>query len=76
MTAEELFLKLSNPPAGSKLAQASEYGLDLTLYWRSLTLTPDERLRELQSAQPFLDELIKAGPRRRLISSTNLSEDT
>lgn len=64
MTRQELFSRLSNPPSGSKLQAAQEYGIDLTLYWHSLVLSPEERVRELQSAQPFLDELRNLARRR------------
>jgi len=54
-------LKLvGNPPAGSKLAAARDYGFDLTLFLHSLELSPEERLRELDAAQPFLAELRQA----------------
>ncbi|MEO6590419.1 MAG: hypothetical protein ABIP06_14060 [Pyrinomonadaceae bacterium] len=42
---EELLL---NPPPDSKLAQAKEFGIDLTLLFRNLRLTPQERIDELQ----------------------------
>lgn len=52
---------IQNPPAGSKLAAARDYGIDLTLFLHSLELSPEERIRELDAAQPFLEELRRAG---------------
>jgi hypothetical protein len=51
---------IRNPPPGSKLAAARDYGIDLTLFLHSLELSPEERLRELDAAQPFLEELRRA----------------
>jgi hypothetical protein len=51
---------IRNPPPGSKLAAARDYGIDLTLFLHSLELSPEERLRELDAAQPFLEELSRA----------------
>jgi hypothetical protein len=45
--AEEL---LRNPPPGSKIEAAREYGIDLMLMLRQLRLTPDERVRELDAS--------------------------
>jgi hypothetical protein len=38
---------ITNPPAGSKLAEAKEFGVDLTLLVENLALTPTERARAL-----------------------------
>jgi hypothetical protein len=60
MNAEErerLIGMISNPPPGSKIAEAEEYGLDLTLLVRRLELSPTERLEELESAQQFVEQL-------------------
>lgn len=54
---DRLIRLISDPPTGSKLAAAKEYGVDLTLLVRQLELTPTERLRELESAQIFFQEL-------------------
>jgi hypothetical protein len=48
------------PPTGSKLAAAKEYGIDLTLLLESLFKSPTERIRELERAQRFLEELRSA----------------
>ncbi len=42
--------KLLNPKPGSKAAAAKEFGIDLTLLVRNLSLTPEERLNENQQA--------------------------
>ncbi|HEV8385289.1 MAG TPA: hypothetical protein VGQ11_10500 [Candidatus Acidoferrales bacterium] len=51
---------VTNPPPGSKLAEAKEYGVDLTLLLDNLFKSPTERIRELDRAQRFLDELRSA----------------
>jgi hypothetical protein len=43
---EEYFL---NPPLGSALARAVKFGIDLTLILENLRLTPEERIRKLDS---------------------------
>ena len=57
---ERLIGLINNPPSGSRIAEAKEYGVDLTLLLRRLELTPTERLEELQSAQEFNDQLRKS----------------
>ena len=57
---ERLIELINNPPPGSKLAAATEYGVDLTLLVRRLELSPTERLEELQSAQEFIRQLREA----------------
>lgn len=37
------------PPAGSAAARAVQFGIDLTLTLRNLRLTPEERIRKLDS---------------------------
>jgi len=39
---------------------AKEYGVDLTLNLRSLTRTPDERVREMEATLRFAEELHRA----------------
>jgi hypothetical protein len=43
-TAWEL---VTNPPPGSELAKAKEFGVDLTLFISTLRRTPTERARSL-----------------------------
>jgi hypothetical protein len=43
--------KLLNPKPGSKIAAAKEFGIDLTLLIKTLRLTPDQRVRNLQQAR-------------------------
>jgi hypothetical protein len=45
---EKLALHLiNNPPPGSELAKAKEFGVDLTLFISTLRRTPTERARSL-----------------------------
>jgi hypothetical protein len=60
MTPEEhkrLYDLIMNPPPGSEIAAAKEYGVDLTLTLRRLLLTPTERSRELEGALEFVSQL-------------------
>jgi hypothetical protein len=43
---EDYFL---HPPAGSAAARAAQFGIDLTLTLGNLRLTPEERIRKLDS---------------------------
>src|SRR5262249_59507081 len=64
MTREEherLFELFNNPPQGSKIAAAKRFGVDLTLIARSLTLTAEERAREMESALQFAENLRNPG---------------
>jgi hypothetical protein len=38
---------ITNPPPGSQLAKAKEFGVDLTLFMSTLSLTPTKRARAL-----------------------------
>ncbi|MGH9531499.1 MAG: hypothetical protein ACRD2Q_03845 [Terriglobales bacterium] len=62
---ERLLELVRNPPPGSKIAEAKEFGIDLTLNVRRLGLTPTERLKELQSFNRFLDEVRRAARETR-----------
>jgi hypothetical protein len=45
---EKAVLELvTNPPPGSELAKAKEFGVDLTLFLSTLRRTPTERARSL-----------------------------
>jgi hypothetical protein len=68
MTREEherLYAMVQNPPPGSKMEAAKEYGVDLTLNLRSLTRTPAERVREMEEALKFGSSCVE--PRITLI---------
>jgi hypothetical protein len=54
---DELIRLITSPPAGSKIAAAKDFGIDLTLLIRTLELTPTERLQELAAAQAFVQQL-------------------
>ena len=63
MTREEherLYAMVQNLPPGSKMEAAKEYGVDLTLNLRSLTRTPAERVREMEEALKFAEQLRRA----------------
>ena len=49
--------KLLNPRPGSKIAEARDFGIDLTLTASQLRLTPQQRIDNLQSGMKFLAEL-------------------
>ncbi len=59
---EELF---RNPPPNSKTAEAQEFGVDLSLLFRWLKLSPQERIEEARSRMIFLDEVKKQGEAAR-----------
>ncbi|MBK9216854.1 MAG: hypothetical protein IPM59_14900 [Chloracidobacterium sp.] len=52
--------KLLNPRPGSKIAEARDYGIDLTLLVSNLRLTPEERLRKNDDINNGLDVLADA----------------
>jgi hypothetical protein len=54
---DQLTRLIASPPAGSKIAAAKEFGIDLTLLVRMLELTPTERLQNLAAAQALFQEL-------------------
>jgi hypothetical protein len=63
MTVEEqqrLWDLVQNPPPGSKIAAAKEYGVDLTLTLRALRQTPEERAQAMHAALEFAEELRNA----------------
>ncbi len=59
------FRLITDPPRGSKLAAAKEFGIDLTLLLENLALTPTKRLQKLCAIQTFHAELRRAGDRNR-----------
>ncbi len=52
--------KLLDPKPGSKIAEAQEFGIDLTLLVSRLRKTPQERIDDLQSSMRSLAELDRA----------------
>jgi hypothetical protein len=54
---ELLFELVRNPPAGSKIKAAKDFGVDLTLNLRSLRLSPAERIQEMEDALSFAEQL-------------------
>ena len=49
--------RLREPPPGSAIEAAREFGIDLTLLIERLRLTPDERVRQLQQAMITLSQI-------------------
>lgn len=54
-----------NPRPGSKTADAKEFGVDLSLLFRWLKLSPQERIEEARARMVFLDEVKKQGEMSR-----------
>jgi hypothetical protein len=68
MTSEQgklAYELITNPPPGSRLAEAKEWGVDLTLLYENLQLTPTERARKLEQGARALQELHAAGVKHR-----------
>jgi hypothetical protein len=59
-----------NPPAGSAALRAAEFGIDLTLTLENLRLTPEERIRKLDS---FIQAVAKLRASARIIRPTNVN---
>ena len=57
---------LRNPPPGSKMAAAKEYGIDLTLLIENLRLTPAERVEHMMDACLAAEQLRGAARRKPL----------
>lgn len=55
-----------NPRPGSKVAAATEFGIDLTLTFGQLKKTPQERVDDAQSAMRGLEEFARAGAEMRM----------
>lgn len=62
---EQYFL---NPPTGSAAARAVAFGTDLTLTLEHLRLTPEERVRKLDS---FIEGVAKLRQTARRVEPTN-----
>ena len=55
--------RLLNPRPGSKIAEAKDYGIDLTQIVENLRLTPEKRIEKLQTAMEAFDELRRSAKR-------------
>ena len=53
--------RLLNPKPGGAIEAARDFGIDLSLLVERLRLTPEERLRDLQSFVRALEEIRGAG---------------
>jgi len=53
---EKIRQLIMNPRQGSKVAAATEFGIDLTLTFGQLKKTPQERVESQQSAMRSLEE--------------------
>lgn len=68
LTPEEhkrLYELIQNPPPGSNVEAARQYGVDLTFTLRHLTITPTERAEEMEEALGFVKELRQAAAKPR-----------
>lgn len=68
MTPEQrqlAFELITNPPRGSDLAEAKEYGIDLTLLYENLKLTLEQRAKKLEQGAETLRALREAAANRR-----------
>ena len=59
--------RLRNPAPGSRVEAARDFGIDLTLLIERLRKTPEERVRDLQSAIDGLEK-IRGKARRKSAS--------
>jgi hypothetical protein len=72
-SAEE---RLRNPPPGSRVEAARDFGIDLTLLIERLRKTPEERVRDLQSAIDGLDVIRgKARPSAAALSPAETQQE-
>lgn len=63
LTAEQrdmVLALINDPPQGSKIAAAKEFGIDLTLNLRQLSMTFDEQLKQLEDFDDFARGLRRA----------------
>jgi hypothetical protein len=63
----------ADPPAGVRLDERSEDGVDLTLIRWALSLTPAERLEMLDG---YLEEIEQIRERNRVATELSDSQDT
>jgi hypothetical protein len=63
MTAEEynrLLALIHDPPPGSAIERAKQFGVDLTLTLENLRMTPQERVVKMAQAALFAEKLRRA----------------
>lgn len=60
-TYRELFALIQNPPPGSAIEAAKEFGVDLFATLENLRLTPNERIRRASEENQFAEKLREAG---------------
>ena len=60
-TYRELFALIKNPPPGSVIAAAKDFGVDLFATLENLRLTPAERIRRGAEEALFAKRLRRAG---------------
>jgi hypothetical protein len=68
MTSEQEKLALDlihNPPPGSALAAAKEFGIDLTLLYENSKLTHTQRARKFEQGVRAMQQMRLAGERHR-----------
>jgi hypothetical protein len=53
----DLEQRLINPPPGSAVESARDFGIDLSLLAERLRLSPEERLRDLQRVMSALEQI-------------------
>ena len=61
-----------NPPPGSAASRAADFGIDLTLTIGNLRLTPEERIRQLDS---FIKGVAELQDSARRVNPTNAIPD-
>jgi hypothetical protein len=57
----ELFALIQDPPPGSAIAAAKEFGVDLYATLENLRRTPEERIRRASEGLEFAEQLREAG---------------
>lgn len=57
----ELFALIKNPPPGSAIEAAKEFGVDLYGALENLRLTPEERIRRASEESEFAEQVRQAG---------------
>ena len=62
---EKIGAIFQNPPPNSKIAAARDFGVDLTLLFGWLSLSPQERIEEARKRMIFLEEVKKQGEAKR-----------